>query len=60
VIVSEIGVRDIGMLITAHAYLGKRQKRKKTVSREACRLSCEEAAKNWALNPSASSRTLLC
>ncbi len=33
VIVSEIGVRDIGMLITAHAYLGKRQKSKKTVSR---------------------------
>jgi hypothetical protein len=24
VIVSEIGVGDIGMLITAHAYLGKR------------------------------------
>jgi 2-iminobutanoate/2-iminopropanoate deaminase len=33
VIVSEIGVADIGMLIMAHAYIGQRQRSKKMPSR---------------------------
>jgi 2-iminobutanoate/2-iminopropanoate deaminase len=45
VIVSEIGVRDIGMLITAHAYLGKRQTTKKTASRRRAASAARTARK---------------
>jgi 2-iminobutanoate/2-iminopropanoate deaminase len=46
VIVSEIGVRDIGMLITVHAYLGARRKSKKPPVRARAALAATTSRKS--------------